>query len=131
MKIVLVDIYDRGNLNAERLHFKALADLDLKNYAVYETQYTAPSTILAVNSTCFWCPPKTVRANENVVIYTKSGAPSSETKPDGVFHFLFRGANAVLYGDPKSCAVIFEIGEWITSPLSPLVSAIVLAPPAV
>jgi hypothetical protein len=126
MKIVLVDIYDRGVLDAERVHFKTVVDLDLKNYAVYETHYTDTNTILAVNSTCFWCPPKTVRANENVVIYTKSGSPSSETKPDGVFHFLFRGVASPLYGGTNSCAVIFEIGEWATS--KPLGGVFVPAP---
>jgi hypothetical protein len=115
MKIALIDIYNRGVLDAERLHFKTTADLDLKNYAIYDTAYTDPNTILAVNSTCYWCPPKAVKANENIVIYTKAGVPSSENKPDGVFHFLFRGATSTLYGGANSCAVIFEIGEWATS----------------
>jgi hypothetical protein len=36
MKFALMGIYDRGNLQMERLHFKLLADFDLRFFVVIE-----------------------------------------------------------------------------------------------
>ena len=116
MKIELIAIYDRGNLSQERLHFRALSDIDLRYYAVFDTFYTEPDKIQATQKTCYWFPPKLIKAGENVVLYTRGGNESRETKNDGkIYNFIFRGLNAPLYLQREKCAVLFEIQSWITT----------------
>ena len=35
-------------------------------------------------------------------------------KDDSIFHFLFRGLSEPVYGNPGTCAVMFEILGWET-----------------
>jgi hypothetical protein len=124
MKVAWLGIYDRGNIALERVHFRAMLDIDLQYYAVLDTQYQSafvtllsPDRIEAGNKSCFWFNQIQVKAGQNVVVYTRAGVHTSETRPDGaVFHFFFRGLPNPLYMDANRCAVIFEINNWITTP---------------
>lgn len=116
MKVFWIGIYDRGNAQLERIHFRALFDVDLKFYAILDTEYTGPNRVQTGNKNSYWFSDKVIKAGENVVLYTRAGAPNTETRPDGaVFHFLFRGIGQALYTNPQTCAVIFEISNWATS----------------
>jgi hypothetical protein len=60
---------------------------------------------------------KKIKAGEHVVLYTRIGAPTLETRPDGnVYHFVFRGLTKTLFDDPKSTVAIMEIANWVTPP---------------
>jgi hypothetical protein len=120
MKVELIGIIDRGDPDKERVHLKALVDLDLTNYAILDTLFVSAASIQAGTHQCYWCTPAPVKANSNVVIYTRVGTPTTEPAADGtVSHFFFRNMPGPLYTDPKSCAVLFEIGSWATSKAAP------------
>jgi len=143
MKVVLLGIYDRGKMESERLHFRANTDIDLRYYCILDSTHilpaannllapnpfvppnpylfpvTAPATgsIYAGQKTCFWFTSRTIRAYQNIVLYTRAGVPNEESRPDGMyFHFLFRGLKSPIYTDPKASATIFELNDWITTP---------------
>ncbi len=126
MKVAWVGIYDRGNIQLERVHFRALFDIDLQFYAILDTQYQSPLPFIQAapfnqigvgNRNCFWFAPFKVKAGQNVVLYTRAGAQNTETRTDGsVFHFFFRGLALPIYQPLEKCAVIFEINNWITTP---------------
>jgi hypothetical protein len=112
----------------ERVHFRATADVDLQFIVVLDSDRTTPdifmvaaglgsSTVQAGSKDCFWFAAFKVKAGQNVVLYTRAGTPSTETRPDGqVFHFFFRGLAAPKYTMPNRCAVLFEMFSWETSP---------------
>lgn len=105
----------------ERVHFRALFDIDLQFYALLDTEYQLfqlfGSSVFNGQKSCFWFPPKVVRAGENVVIYTRAGVPNVENRKDNsVFHFYFRGLPNPIYQPVSKCAVLFEINSWITTP---------------
>jgi len=117
MNIKLVGIFDRGNLDKERIHFIALSDLSLSYYAVFSTFYTGQNQIQALDKNCYWFPPKNIRANENIVLYTKAGQTLEQKKENGdVHHFYYRGLRVPVFQNPNACAVIFELKTWITEP---------------
>ena len=116
MKVICLGIYDRGDISKERVHLRAIADIDLKFYAVYDTVYTAEDKVQTQNKNCFWFPSFQVKAGQNVVIYTRAGNQNTEPRNDGtVFHFFFRGLVLPIYKPVENCAVIFEMANWITS----------------
>lgn len=125
MKATWLGIYDRGNIATERIHFRALVDIDLQFYAVIDTEYQSVAlfssplnqTQIAVgNKNCLWFAPYQVKAGQNVVVYTRAGSSNVETRTDGsVFHFLFRGLGQALYQPANRCAVLLEINSWITT----------------
>jgi len=114
MKISEKTFADRGDLDKERVGFKALVDLDLKYYVILDTRFASPTSISALQKTCYWPAPKPIKAGEKVVIYTRSGTNSTETVKDGICHFIFRGLTAPLYTDERTCAVVLEVGDWMT-----------------
>jgi hypothetical protein len=119
MKIEAVGIYDRGDLTKERLHLRALADIELNAYLVLDTNYVTATTIQVGQRQCYWLPPKSVKAGESVIVYTRVGSPSTETQEDGtIHHFIFRQNDRTLYHDKKSCAVTFELAGRIECPNS-------------
>lgn len=118
MKIALIGIYDRGELSKERVHFRALFDIDLRFYTVLDTQYQSifGNTVEANNKSCFWFVPFQVKAGQNIVLYTRNGNHGTETRNDGtVFHFFFRGLAQPIYTAQSKCAVILELNNWVTS----------------
>jgi len=54
MKVQWIGIYDRGNLTSERVHFRALVDIDLRFYAIVDTQRIDASRIFVGPRSCFW-----------------------------------------------------------------------------
>jgi hypothetical protein len=115
MKANWVGIYERGNTQGERVHFRAVVNIDLNYFAVYDTTSAGPGRINLTQRPCYWFGPKTIKAGENVVLYTRAGKENTETRPDGsVYHFFFRGLSAPLYKDSNARAVLLELNDWTT-----------------
>jgi hypothetical protein len=120
MRAVWVGVYDRGMLPTERVHFRAALDVDLVRYLLFDTNIvrvglagSLPTGVWLGNKTCYWFPSAPIRAGENVVVYTRAGIASTETRRDGaIYHFLFRGLSAPLYTHPDACPVLFELLDW-------------------
>ena len=118
MKLQIKAVYDRGVLSKERIHLVANADIDLKFYLMLDTTYTAANSISNLERHAFWFSPRVIKAGENVVLYTKKGTESVETKENlGKFHFLYRGLDQTVWNKDADCAVLFEINTWATTPL--------------
>jgi hypothetical protein len=116
MKATLVGIYNRGDLANERLHFRVTQNVDLGHYCVLDTYYSGVAEVQAGERTVYWLSPKQVLVGQNVVLYTKAGTPSTETKNDGqTYHFVFRGRTAPLYSHAASAAVLMELDTWSTT----------------
>jgi hypothetical protein len=116
MKVEWVGIYEGGNITNERIHFRALVDIDLRYYAIYDSNLIDANRIFVGNRNCYWFSTQLIKAGDNVVLYTRAGSPNVEKRPNGtVFHFLFRGLAQPLYRQNDSCAVLFEIGNWVTA----------------
>ena len=116
MKIEIIQILDRGVANKERLWLKVLANTNLQYFIVFDTIYTAESTISNLQRHAYWFNAKEVKAGDYVVLYTGSGSPSEQRKEDGsTTHFLFWGLEKTIWNTKEGCAVLFEINSWQTS----------------
>lgn len=116
MKIEIIDVLDRGVGNKERLWLKVNGDTNLKFYIVFDTTYTSSDSISNLQRHAYWFKPKSVHAGDSVVLYTRSGTPSSQLNKDGTTsHFLFWGLEKTIWNVKEDCAVLFEVNSWQTS----------------
>ena len=112
MNLTWITIYDKGRPE-ERLHFKAATAVDLSYYAVFDSSYVSENGVSAYQRSCYWFGPKKIAAGDNVVLYTRAGASSTETRPDGsLFHFFFRGLGGPIYTEEQSAPILFELNTW-------------------
>lgn len=117
MKFLFVGIYDRGILEKERLHFRAMSDCDLQFCIIIDTYFINEKAIQAGQRITYWFAGKRIKAGENIVVCSRAGTESTENRPDGnTIHFYFRGNAISINNDPKSTAALFEIANWITLP---------------
>lgn len=119
MKVSVAGIYDRGVLDKERVHFRADTDLDLSFFVLLDTQSMTPTQVSAGNLSAYWFAPRAIPRGQHVVVYTRVGNVSAETRNDGsVFHFLFRGLPNPLYALPQARAVVMEVQTWAATGVS-------------
>ncbi len=120
MKISVAGIYDRGNLDKERVHFRADTDLNLSFFVLLDTMWIDATQVSAGNHSAFWFAPQQIARGHNVVVYTRAGTPNVETRPDGtVFHFVFRGLAYPQYVSSQASVVLMEVQTWLATPTQP------------
>src|SRR5258706_12478213 len=101
MQLICRGIYDRGNFALEGIHFRALVDIDLRFYAVFDTKLIDTNRLFVGNRTCYWFASQPLKAGDNIVFYTRAGSPSVEKRSDGtIFNFVSTGLTQPLYS-PK------------------------------
>ena len=97
MKVSIAGIWDRGIHDKERIHLRADVALNLSFYVLLDTSEIGLNQISAGSLNAYWFPPKDLNRGDNVVVYSRGGSASSETRVDGsVWHFIFRGSQIPL-----------------------------------
>jgi len=115
MNLKVVRIADRGVPGKERLHLSVEADADLVYYVVFATEYQGLN-ISQIVKHVLWFKSYKVKAGDNVVLATGSGANSTSRRADGgTDHFFYWGQPQVLFAAPLACAVVVEIQNWATT----------------
>lgn len=118
MKISVAGIYDRGNLEKERVHFRADTDLDLSYFVLLDTMWINATQVSAGNHSAYWFSPQQIPRGHHVVVYTREGTPSVETRADqSVYHFVFRGLQHPLYITSQASVVLIEAQTWTAMPI--------------
>lgn len=113
MNIEVVDIKNRGERNKERLVLKALSDLDIGYYIVFQTTKTGENTFSGNPERVFWFPDKEVEEGDLIVLYSKKGKNSSrQNKSGNTTHFFYWGQEPPIYKDEKKMAVVIEAKGW-------------------
>jgi hypothetical protein len=97
MRVQLIGIADRGLPGKERLHLRALANLNVAQLLTLTSRYGSFTTVTSGALFAFWFPAKDVKAGDNIILY-HWGFP----KP--------------LWQDPLTCAVVFDVLDWQTTP---------------
>jgi hypothetical protein len=117
MRLNIVTIGDRGIPNRERLHLNVLVPANLSFYVVIGTTKISPTQIATAAKYFHWWGQYAVNAGDSVILYTGFGNHTVNVRPDGgKNHFFYWGLQNAIWGDPNSCAVVFELANWETSP---------------
>jgi hypothetical protein len=117
MRLKIVTIADRGIPGRERLHLNVLVPANLSFYVVIGTTKISPTLVSTSPKHFHWWNAYGVNAGDSVILYTGSGNHTVNIRPDGgKNHFFYWGLPNVIWADLNSCAVLFELENWETSP---------------
>lgn len=116
MRIQIVSIAERGVANRERLHLRALAEVELNRFAVLANRYLSPASLATGGLLAFWFPPVVVKPGDSVILFSGSGAYSTSRAPDGTTnHFFYWGLQRTVWNRTGDCAVLVELESWAAS----------------
>lgn len=117
MNLRILTIADRGIPNKERLHLAVDAFANLSYYAVFDTIKFPNGTIAPIPKHVFWFSAFQVKPGDNIILYTGPGQFLQKPRGDlGTNYFFHWGLQTTIWRDANSCAVLLEIGTWVTSP---------------
>jgi len=129
MRVQVVGITDRGIANQERLHLRAIVNLNIAYLVVLNSRYGTAATVFPGALAAYWFPGKMVMAGDNIILYSNAGPPTQEANPQGTSnHFYHWGFPKAIWADPASCVVVLDTNDWLASP--PQFSTPAVAPPA-
>jgi hypothetical protein len=115
-RLTIIEIYDRGVANKERLHMSVSVESNLAFYAVLASAY-GPNrqTVLAGSRLAYWFNPYIVKPGDWVILYTGPGPYTTAKRTDGgTNHFFYWGLPETVWHNPESCAVLLELNTWMT-----------------
>lgn len=116
MELIITGIGDKGDLLNERIGLKATKDCELKFYQLFRTEFLESGGFFNKSNAVFWFAPKTIKAGDKVVVYTKTGIDKTENKPDGsTVYFMYWGLTDSIFKDKNKGIVLAEMTNWKTS----------------
>jgi hypothetical protein len=114
MNLEIRSFADAGDVSKERIVLKALADLDVGEYAVFRSGISTDGALpTSGRKMAYWFPDEKVKANDLIVLYTKEGSRSSKRLDNGTTaYFFYWGRKESLWGSNEHGAVVLEILDW-------------------
>ncbi|UGY08312.1 hypothetical protein [Phyllobacterium pellucidum] len=123
MKLELRSIVAAGDLKNERLTLRALADLDVGDYLVAQSDYVAGNPTTNFYHT-FWFPFKPIQKGDLVVIYTKAGTSRERVLDRGTkAHFYYFDLPTPIWNDRAKGALLLYAPAWQSAPVADLKKA--------
>ncbi|MCZ4265211.1 hypothetical protein O4G73_08860 [Erythrobacter sp. G21629-S1] len=108
----LRSIADRGNFAKERITLRVIADADVGDFLLLQTNMVGEDLSTQVRH-AFWFPYQRVSRGDLVVVYTKYGIPSSKPlKVKGNAHFFFFDLSESIWGNQNRGAVLLHAPSW-------------------
>ena len=98
MRLQIIQITDRGVPFKERLHLRALTDLNLTNYCVFNTSYINPQSVRNIPKGAYWFSSQQVKAGDNIILYSGAGTQSSQVNSFGPSNYFFTGVYHKRFG---------------------------------
>ncbi len=114
MRLTITSIADRGNSEKERIVIKVTADTDVGDYSIFRSKLNSSSKPTTTVTDVFWFPNKNVKAEDSVVLYTKSGTTTERTQESGrTVYFYYWGKKQPLWSSKSNYgAVLLHLDSW-------------------
>lgn len=113
MKLKLVSINGNGDFDKEHVLLKALDDCDVGRYMLADSTYTASKQVSNKLRHIFWFPDKTVKKDDLISVWTKSGNDTTSKTDSGTpVHRFFWNLKTAVWNDEGDCGILFEIADW-------------------
>lgn len=114
MKLDPLKVEDRGDIERERLVFRAREDVDVGRYAIFKCENSeTKGRVLSANiPAVYWFPDKTIKAGDFVVVYSKAGARSEKKGDNGnMTYFYYWGFESAQW-NKNYTPVLLEANTW-------------------
>lgn len=120
MKLELRSIAAPGDLKNERLTLRALADLDVGDYLVAQSDYIDDSPTTNFYHT-LWFPYKPIQKGDLVVVYTRVGKNNERVISGGKkAHFFYLDLREAIWDDPDKGALVLFAPTWLSKSVDEL-----------
>lgn len=104
---------DTGNLEKERIIFKAISDGQIGSQFVMKTKKMGATKVAASVAPVLWLPDHEVKKGDLVVLYTKTGTTQSRENDGGnTSHFIYWGESKPLFSNNDDAVVLLSSDEW-------------------
>ena len=113
MNLEIRSFADAGDISKERLVLKAVADVDVGEFAVFKSGISTKGNPTSGRKIAYWFPDEKIKANDLVVLYTKKGSRRTKQMDAGrTAYFFYWGRDEPLWGDSDYGAVLIEVYDW-------------------
>jgi hypothetical protein len=124
MTLKLVGIEFPGEIEKERIVYRALYDVDIGDYAVFRcrTSKNDLDMILGGNFSGYWLPDVEVKAGDLVVLYTKRGLRSEKRVENTTSRFFYWNRINAVWVPGYTAALVKTVSYSLSAPIMPGVS---------
>lgn len=113
MNVKIKYVKDKGELVNERIVFAIEANINIGEYALFDTTYKGNGIVSNKLRHAYWFPDKEVNVGDLIVVYTKSGKTNKKLNKDGSYsHFFYWGLQSTIWNEETDCAVVINIADW-------------------
>ena len=112
MKLAILDVFDPGVLDKERIKLQALDNIEIGNYCLADSTYTDDGKVSNKLRHFLWIPDKKVAKGDYIVIYTKAGQSKDEKNNQTTTHTFFWGLKETVWNKSGDVAILLHIDEW-------------------
>lgn len=116
MKIEIVMVLSKGDLDKEAIVLQAKGELDVGDYVVLQTGVSDGGVNTQVYQT-FWFPYEAVSSEDYILIRTKAGKQRSYKlkKNKGTAHVFYWGLDKPIWEDDDRALIVLHAPEWKSS----------------
>ncbi len=109
MSLKIISINGQGDASSEYVMLRALANCDLKNYAVADSTFDASGNPSNKTRHTYFFPQKAVKEGEWVFLYTRKGTNRTQiSDQSGPMHFFYWGLSNAVWNDTGDTAHLLE-----------------------
>jgi hypothetical protein len=115
MKLEIRSFADSGDLDHERVTFRALEDMDIGEYLVLRSNKGSEGGPISGAKDAYWFPDQMVKEGDLIILYTKKGARSKKLLESGkTAHFFYWRHDRPFWGsEPDNVVVLMLATEWV------------------
>ena len=113
-KLQFASFADPGDLEKERVIYRATSDVDVGSYAILRSKRSSEGGPISGSKIAYWFPDVEVKADDLVVVYTKRGTRKTRSLQRGnTAHFFYWGRDEAMWGKNSDfVAVLLLVAEW-------------------
>lgn len=116
MKLKVLSVENKGNLEKETVWLDVLEDAAIHYYLLCDTTYTDDDHISNELRHTYWFPTKSVKKGDYIALHTKDGknTEGANNRNSTTHHFYWK-LGKTIWNKDGDCAVLFKIDTWKTT----------------
>lgn len=109
----MVDVFDRGRPNEERIILKVNVKVSLSTYGLIVGMLQPDGSAVPFRDHFLWMGDAVVRAGDWIMIYTGAGEPSKTRLAEdaGDLYTAFWGKSSTLFASSKTVPILFRFDD--------------------
>ena len=116
MKLKIIAINDKGDLEKEVVWLEAVENCDLKHYLICDSTYTDETHISNELRHMYWFAPQIVTKGDLIALFTKAGANHDvSNNRQTTTYFRYWKLGKTVWNKAGDAAVLFELENWNTT----------------